>query len=132
MTFLVHVPEPDLGFGIPLLRRQTVPPHCLAVVLWHAPTFLVHVPEPDLGFGIPLLRRQTVPPGRRAVVPRHTPTLGVHDPQPELSFGTPLLNKNAECPDCGGGIPTLKRFHRIVKCLRCRGQGAEQDERQER
>ena len=88
------------------------------------------MPEPDLGLGVPLLRRQAEPLYRFAVILRDAIPLGIHDPEPELSFGTPLLNKNAERPDCVGVVPTLKRFHRIVKCLRCHGRGAEQGEGQ--
>src|SRR2546427_4467000 len=56
--FLVHVAEPLLGRGIPLLRRTVVPLKRFSVIPWHAPTLRVHFAEMQLSFGITLLRQR--------------------------------------------------------------------------
>jgi len=53
MALGVHRPEQLLCVGIPLVRRQSVPPHRLGVILWHAFAGGVLLPEVDLRGGIP-------------------------------------------------------------------------------
>ena len=93
------ISERQLGIGVSLFRRQTIPSYRLDRILCHAVTFRITPSDPVLRAGMVLFRRATEPFQRLRHIQLDVDPVGEHRPEPVSRLRVSVLRLPDHLPD---------------------------------